>query len=380
MDIENELNEESEGDDDEFYHQKELEIALYSQIHFEPNTDSFTHDFSDLPYNITVEGNDRSGFLSSKTTSDMMLHEMLKEKYADDQQWDSRIKKVHSDRNRTSEHVCDKIKQEVVVQKTGIEKKLTTKHKSIILKNARQKQDKLDSEISLAEKLILGHSSVSDSDDNITINASDDDDDDDGDEDTGYRRESARLKNENKIKKTVSSDGNDDRNSENSSRVEKLRLGHSSESESYINITISDDDDNYNDNDIGYRKETARFIDKDKLIELSTDDDSNGTVRKTSCPVEELIHELSSGSDCDTNFTISDDDDDADVEYIKENAWLKDEDEFMEALTEDSENDESDDLNLEDGLTEKSYIQSNVVGGRLLISGTSESDGLCFTY
>lgn len=88
-DIENEgvesaadLNEESDND------LEELEIALYSQIHFETNDTADTlfqeglqkNEISDM-FVIDVEGNCKSGFHAGLTTADFVIDERIKAEY-----------------------------------------------------------------------------------------------------------------------------------------------------------------------------------------------------------------------------------------------------------------------------------------------------------
>lgn len=72
---------------DSSYDREELEIALYSQIHFEENIE-FTEDFNEdcvnnnlTQYVIDVQGNEGIGFIANKTNADLILNESIDNKY-----------------------------------------------------------------------------------------------------------------------------------------------------------------------------------------------------------------------------------------------------------------------------------------------------------
>lgn len=69
------------------YDREELEVALYSQIHFEENIE-FKENFNEdcvnnnhTQYVIDVQGNERKGFIANKTNADLILNETIDKKY-----------------------------------------------------------------------------------------------------------------------------------------------------------------------------------------------------------------------------------------------------------------------------------------------------------
>ncbi|XP_060581426.1 zinc finger CCHC domain-containing protein 7-like isoform X2 [Ruditapes philippinarum] len=85
-----EVSGENSSDD---YEQEQLEIALYSKIHFEQNSENPSlnkeHDIFyceddtvEKDFIFTVQGNEKKGFVASECNADIILNEALEEKYS----------------------------------------------------------------------------------------------------------------------------------------------------------------------------------------------------------------------------------------------------------------------------------------------------------
>lgn len=76
------MNNSPEGDNDDMYEREQLEVALYSQIHFEENS-----EFVDIKSNddkmfyIDVKGGDDIGFIAKETNADSILNDSINKKY-----------------------------------------------------------------------------------------------------------------------------------------------------------------------------------------------------------------------------------------------------------------------------------------------------------
>ena len=146
-----------ESDDD--YEREQLEIALYSQIHFDLNTEAVIPDtVHDDTFTIDVRGNHQTGFTASDTTSDVVLNQDISEKYGilppkEDAIYKlkneirtnkvnvARCQSVRINKNKKYDRGTDAIAKNTKTTKVKVVEKGYSKHKS-----------------GLAEEMILGES------------------------------------------------------------------------------------------------------------------------------------------------------------------------------------------------------------------------------
>ena len=82
-----EMPDKEDGDledvDSDGFDKEELEIALYSQIHFETNDNMDTLQQNDITdsFTIDVKGNDKTGFQAELKTADYIINEKLNTEY-----------------------------------------------------------------------------------------------------------------------------------------------------------------------------------------------------------------------------------------------------------------------------------------------------------
>ena len=82
-----EMPDKEDGDledvDSDGFDKEELEIALYSQIHFETNDNVDTLQQNDITdsFSIDVKGNDKTGFQAELKTADYIINEKLNTEY-----------------------------------------------------------------------------------------------------------------------------------------------------------------------------------------------------------------------------------------------------------------------------------------------------------
>ena len=110
MDEENdEISMEDSSDD---YDQEQLEIALYSQIHFQQgdenqriknnqNIDNIEDGTFDNDYIVNVEGNEKTGYVAIESNADIILNNDLEKRY-------SNTNNVHEDANRKEDAKLEK--------------------------------------------------------------------------------------------------------------------------------------------------------------------------------------------------------------------------------------------------------------------------------
>lgn len=69
--------------DSDSYELEQLEIALYSQIHFEENVEHYdsNHDTNENSFDINVQGDKKEGFIAGETNASMILNESIEKKY-----------------------------------------------------------------------------------------------------------------------------------------------------------------------------------------------------------------------------------------------------------------------------------------------------------
>lgn len=141
-------------DSDEAYEREQLEIALYSKVHFEENTDAVNDvlgDDSDKGFTIDVHCDDWTGFVATDKTSDFILNQAIGNKYGvlphkEDDVYRLKHKAVINKDTTSKLQTRDKCQ----------EKKVSTKPR--IKTNVDHKGDG-KSKDTLAEQLILGQSS-----------------------------------------------------------------------------------------------------------------------------------------------------------------------------------------------------------------------------
>lgn len=150
-------------DSDEAYDREQLEIALYSQIHFEENTETLLDDLEcniDRAFTIDIRGSGRTGYVAPDTTSDFILNRAIGEKYGDLPHKEDDVYKLKLKAKRNKD-VISEIKRVTPQKPRSQGKILLSKGDKVISGKVDHKGDR-KSKNGIAEQLILGLSSDND--------------------------------------------------------------------------------------------------------------------------------------------------------------------------------------------------------------------------